>query len=221
MGWSPCSHRARRVTCAEPGDVTPYVPMDLFNANAGVRPVEVDVSDSNARIQSLDDYWAFYLGEHRAAPSRWLHFLGTSAFFVAVCASVVAHPVVFPAAFAVVMGIAWWGCVHAERQRPAFLAFGCMIALAVLASPTRMAAGVVGAYLCAWLGHFVVEGNRPATFKYPVWSFLSDFRMWGEMVRGRLWTGDPLDELGLAKVAPEFGPDDVAWRAGSERRRVS
>jgi hypothetical protein len=44
---------------------------------------------------------------------------------------------------------------------------------------------VVG-YAFAWFAHFVVEKNRPATFKYPVWSFISDFRMMWYMTTGRM-----------------------------------
>jgi len=44
---------------------------------------------------------------------------------------------------------------------------------------------VVG-YAFAWFAHFVVEKNRPATFKYPFWSFISDFKMIWFMITGRM-----------------------------------
>jgi hypothetical protein len=44
---------------------------------------------------------------------------------------------------------------------------------------------VIG-YGFAWFGHLVIEGNKPATFGHPFWSFISDYRMVWLMVTGQL-----------------------------------
>jgi len=148
------------------------------------------------RIQSLKEFWPYYLSEHRNPTSRALHFVGTTWFFGTVAGSFVLSPVFFPPAFLGMVGI---GALAArmERKKAAVVPLLAMVGLTTAASPVLIPAGVVGAYTMAWVGHFRVEHNRPATFQYPVWSFLCDFRMWSHMARGRLWKGDPLEALGL------------------------
>ena len=41
-------------------------------------------------------------------------------------------------------------------------------------------------YGFAWVGHFFFEKNKPATFKYPLWSLISDFKMFFDLLFGRI-----------------------------------
>ncbi len=41
-------------------------------------------------------------------------------------------------------------------------------------------------YAFAWFAHFFVEHNKPASFKYPVWSFISDHKMMWFMMMGKM-----------------------------------
>ena len=46
------------------------------------------------------------------------------------------------------------------------------------------------AFLCgygfAWFGHFVFEKNKPATFKHPLYSFVSDWIMYKDILTGKI-----------------------------------
>ena len=51
-------------------------------------------------------------------------------------------------------------------------------------SPKPLLKGIAAGY--AWVGHLCFEKNKPASFKFPLKSFVSDFRMYTDVLRGRL-----------------------------------
>lgn len=57
---------------------------------------------------------------------------------------------------------------------------------AVTLRPSLLLLAPVVGYGPAWFGHFVIEGNKPATFGYPAWSLKADFVMWSKMLAGTM-----------------------------------
>ena len=65
-----------------------------------------------------------------------------------------------------------------------------VIALLVLlfftGKPILLAFVPVVGYGFAWAGHFLFEKNRPATFKFPFYSLMGDFRMFWDILVGKV-----------------------------------
>lgn len=95
-------------------------------------------------FSSFQEFWPYYLGEHRLIKCRVLHYIGTVASF-----SLLVYLLL--------------------NQQWVWL-------------PTVLVAG----YGPAWIGHFFIEKNRPATFTYPKWSFMGDYKMCYMALRGTL-----------------------------------
>jgi hypothetical protein len=88
----------------------------------------------------------------------------------------------------------FWPFYVAEHSDPACRAMhfaGTSAALAALAagmiaSRWWLAATPLAGYVFAWVGHLLFQKNRPATFRYPLWSLRGDFRMYRYMWLGRM-----------------------------------
>ncbi|MDH3646683.1 MAG: DUF962 domain-containing protein [Gammaproteobacteria bacterium] len=81
---------------------------------------------------------------------------------------------------------------HSDRmcRRLHFIGTGLVIAtflVAIVGSNWRLLWLLpLFGYGFAWAGHFLFEKNRPATFKYPVYSLIGDFVMFRDMLTGRI-----------------------------------
>ena len=81
---------------------------------------------------------------------------------------------------------------HAKRttRRLHFLgssvALLCVLGLFFTANPWWLAAALVAGYGFAWFSHLTVEKNRPATFRYPLYSFMGDWAMYWQILTGKI-----------------------------------
>ena len=89
----------------------------------------------------------------------------------------------------------FWPHYVADHSRPATRALhalgtttGTLLVVALLATGRwwLLPLALVPGYGAAWVGHFFVERNRPASFRHPLWSFLADYKMVALMLVGRM-----------------------------------
>ena len=83
--------------------------------------------------------------------------------------------------------------------------FGGYVALTVIWRIDSFPLALVAGYGPAWIGHFFIEKNRPATFTYPTWSLLADFKMWSKIARGKM---DRTVERAMATKEAEDAPSN-------------
>jgi hypothetical protein len=89
----------------------------------------------------------------------------------------------------------FWPFYVGEHQRPLTRGLhyvgttGVIVTVAAALATGRwglLAGAPVFGYGFAWFAHFFVEKNRPATFRYPLYSLAADFVMYGKMLRGQM-----------------------------------
>lgn len=125
----------------------------------------------------FESFYPFYLTEHSNAANRRMHFAGTTlsvlwalrenrlllAASVAGCLGYIMTPLLLSLQTGLVEGV---------MMMLTFIALG-----KILTGRWGPALGIVFlGYTPAWLGHFFIEQNKPASWIYPVYSLFGDFR---------------------------------------------
>jgi len=81
---------------------------------------------------------------------------------------------------------------HSDRTCRRLHFAGSLLGLFFLAATVAtgnlwfLPAGLAVGYAMAWIGHYFFEKNRPATFRYPLYSFMGDWEMFRGIVLGRI-----------------------------------
>lgn len=91
---------------------------------------------------------------------------------------------------------------HAQPMTRIWHYVGSTLAIAVLLFAVfsrnwwLLLAVPLAGYFFAWVSHAFVERNKPATFTYPFWSLIADYKMYGLFLMGKL--DAELDKAGVA-----------------------
>ena len=79
---------------------------------------------------------------------------------------------------------------HKVSRRLHFTGTSIAVVLLITAAITQrwwlIAVALVQGYAFAWIGHYFFERNKPATFRYPAFSLMGDWRLWWEILTGKL-----------------------------------
>lgn len=140
---------------------------------------------STKPYRSFGAFFPFYLTEHSNVINRRFHFAGTGsvsllalanpglivAAVLAACVGYLTTPLFLGLQTGLVEGVLMVGTFGFVFAR---LTGKWQLALLL----------VVGGYGPAWVGHFVYEQNKPASWIYPVYSLFGDFRMLWLMATG-------------------------------------
>jgi hypothetical protein len=66
------------------------------------------------------------------------------------------------------------------------LVIACLVTALATLNAWWLAAALIAGYGFAWIGHYFFEHNRPATFTYPLYSFIGDWVMFKDLLTGKI-----------------------------------
>eukprot|EP01061_Rhynchopus_euleeides_P032086 TRINITY_DN5318_c0_g1_i1.p1 TRINITY_DN5318_c0_g1~~TRINITY_DN5318_c0_g1_i1.p1 ORF type:complete len:218 (+),score=84.20 TRINITY_DN5318_c0_g1_i1:80-655(+) len=143
-------------------------------------------------ITNVWDFFDYYLSQHENEQNRALHLVGTTliVLYLFVWNIDSLHKTVTWTLLPLVVGSVVHQLTIGEEHggiEAASVAVSVLLLTIILDVPAiQPILIVVLGYGFAWFGHFTFEKNVPATWTYPVWSLISDFRMAYAIAQGQL-----------------------------------
>lgn len=149
------------------------------------------ISSANAAetkpFGTFEEFYPFYLSQHQDIICKRLHFIGTSLFFILALFEPFSAPSLTLAGM--IGYLAFFATRHLSHGLiEMFLAFSTFLYF-MYKLTGKFQKGLlmlVLPYAFAWVGHFMFEHNKPATFIYPIYSLMGDFRLWYDIVSQKI-----------------------------------
>ena len=140
-------------------------------------------SNNKQEYQTFDKFYPLYVSEHQNAECRMLHFVGTS---LVLCILLSDSNLLFSLMPALMTGLGLRTVTksmeHGLFELTGMMYVFCKVHHGITGNFRKPLRVLLVGYGFAWVGHFVFELNRPATFVHSIFSLFGDFRMWYDMV---------------------------------------
>jgi hypothetical protein len=165
----------------------------LVDGDAAV-PEKVLIAKQHRIYADFDSFFPFYLEQHSQPGTKLSHAVGTGILTLLLLAN---PPALVAIASTLATGLVvapYFVTQTTSGAQEALTASSAFVVVLVSLAPKKNSTRtIVLGLLCplvgygfAWYGHFFVEKNRPATFIYPAYSLLGDFKMFYLVITQRI-----------------------------------
>ena len=133
---------------------------------------------SKKPYETFEEFYPHYLSEHSQKITRQCHYIGTTLVVIAILMNLVLLIPILAGGLAAYSIMPF--CRHLSTglvEMSLFMVVYLIGSKLLTHSFKKTFLPVLLGYGFAWIGHFFFEKNRPATFIYPIFSLIGDFRM--------------------------------------------
>eukprot|EP00484_Ammonia_sp_Unknown_P002650 CAMPEP_0197054606 /NCGR_PEP_ID=MMETSP1384-20130603/45634_1 /TAXON_ID=29189 /ORGANISM="Ammonia sp." /LENGTH=244 /DNA_ID=CAMNT_0042487845 /DNA_START=30 /DNA_END=764 /DNA_ORIENTATION=+ len=140
--------------------------------------------------KDIDAFYPYYLAEHTNPDCQRLHVFGTTAI---VLITLIKPEIAITGIIALLSGYIAFplfrGFEYGALEAVSMFVIAAIISHRHGIKKYLVLVALIG-YGCAWIGHFFFEKNKPATFIYPSYSLVCDFKMFGAFYKQLLNTNN-------------------------------
>jgi hypothetical protein len=139
---------------------------------------------SSKPYDTFEEFYPYYLTEHRLASTRQWHYLGTMLVLIYALMNPILLLPMFAGTLSAYATMPFARCLSTGVPEVAlFLSVYLATGRLLTRSFVRPLIPIFCGYGFSWIGHFGFEQNRPAAFVYPTYSLFGDFRMMYNAIR--------------------------------------